>query len=238
MACAAAAARTTSTAYPPPASATSALTGTARTSRACAETMLTETGAWSRFPVAAGWTSRTVIATVSGPLRDRRCRAVWLPAGRLPGTAVATEETTVTTPGVVVTPSGSVTVTWSPGRTRYSWVTGSWAVTTGTVDVAVSTADPGCGGEPRLGVTLGDPQRAWRERDLAERHRARYRQRGRGLLPQFHGVGGRGREVVADGQVRCRSRARSGSGRAAPRQGRDDAIGQQPATPAERRRTG
>ena len=59
----------------------------------------------------------------------------------------------MTTPGVVVTPSGSVTVTWSPARTRYSWLTGTWASTTGVGDVAVRTLAPGCGGEPRTGVT-------------------------------------------------------------------------------------
>ena len=66
---------------------------------------------------------------------------------------MATDDTAVTVPGVVVTPSGSVTVTCWPRRTRYSWVTGSCAVTTGTVDVAVSSCAPGCGGEPRPGAT-------------------------------------------------------------------------------------
>lgn len=59
----------------------------------------------------------------------------------------------MTAPGVVVTPSGSVTVTGSPGLTRYSWLTGSAATTTGTGEVAVSTWPPGCGTVPRPGVT-------------------------------------------------------------------------------------
>ena len=57
------------------------------------------------------------------------------------------------TPGVVVTPSGSVTVTSSPARTRYSWLTGTAASTTGVVVVAVRTLAPGGGGAPRAGAT-------------------------------------------------------------------------------------
>ena len=66
---------------------------------------------------------------------------------------MATDDTDVITPGVVVTPSGSVTVTWSPALTRYSWATGTAAVTTGRVEVAVSSWPPGCGTPPRNGVT-------------------------------------------------------------------------------------
>ena len=59
----------------------------------------------------------------------------------------------MTTPGVVVTPSGSVTVTLSPALTRYSWPTGTSAMTTGTGEVAVMMLVPGCGGDPSTGVT-------------------------------------------------------------------------------------
>ena len=59
----------------------------------------------------------------------------------------------MTTPGVVLTPSGSVTVTASPAWTRYSWPTGTAAMTTGTGEVAVAIAAPGCGGDPGTGVT-------------------------------------------------------------------------------------
>src|SRR5580704_7074485 len=132
--------------------------------------MLTLTGAWSRFAAVPGWTSRTVSATVSW-LGPEPPAVPWLadgwgwpplpwpplpwppPPWPPPPPDVATDETAATTPGMVVTPSGIVTVTWSPACTRYSWLTGSWAVTTGTGDVAVSTAAPGCGGDPTLGVT-------------------------------------------------------------------------------------
>src|SRR5262245_34099923 len=77
----------------------------------------------------------------------------WAGPEPLPGAADATGETAVTVPGAVVTPSGSVTVTSSPARTRYSWLTGTWASTTGAVDVAVSTPVPGCGGAPGTAVT-------------------------------------------------------------------------------------
>src|SRR5689334_11953831 len=101
--------------------------------------MLTFTGAWSRCPAAPGWISRTVTATVaSGPPE--------LPPGPGAGAAVespaeaavATVDTEAITPGVVVVPSGRVTVTGSPARSRYSWPTGTAAVTTGTMEVAVS----------------------------------------------------------------------------------------------------
>ena len=71
----------------------------------------------------------------------------------VPPVAVATDETVMTMPGVVVTPSGNVTVTRSPTRTRYSWATGSSATTTGAGEVAVSTAAPGCGVAPGLAAT-------------------------------------------------------------------------------------
>ena len=66
-----------------------------------------------------------------------------------PEDALATGETALMTPGVVVVPSGSVTLTRSPLFTRYSWATGSAAVTTGSGDVAVSTDPPGWAVPPR-----------------------------------------------------------------------------------------
>src|ERR1700724_2616156 len=113
--------------------------------------MLTLTGAWSRCAPAAGWLSRTVICTVSCPEPPPGPWVALPPSGgepALPLPADATEETDVTTPGVVLTPLGSVTVTASPALTRYSWPTGTAAMTTGTGEVAVKTAGPGCGGDP------------------------------------------------------------------------------------------
>ena len=116
--------------------------------------MLTVTGAWSRCPAASGLVSRMVICTVSWPDPP-------LGPGVGPGSVLspcrapadATGETELTIPGVVLTPSGSVTVTWSPALTRYSWLTGTSAITTGTGEVAVRTVAPGCGGDPRTGFT-------------------------------------------------------------------------------------
>src|SRR5260370_36396123 len=111
--------------------------------------MLTLTGAWSRCPVSAGRVNRTVICTVSCPPPGPWLAV--LPSGGEPAfglAADATEDRDVTTPGVVLTPSGSVTVTASPALTRYSWPTGTAAMTTGTGEVAVAMAVPGCGGGP------------------------------------------------------------------------------------------
>src|SRR5260370_10279497 len=113
--------------------------------------MLTATGAWSRCPAGGGWVSRTVICTVSCPEPPPGPWLALLPSGGEPAfplPADATEATDVTTPGVVLTPSGSVTVTLSPALTRYSWPTGTAAMTTGAGEGAVAMAAPGCGGGP------------------------------------------------------------------------------------------
>src|SRR5215469_7054866 len=130
---------TTSTAYPPEAWATRALTGTASTSRAVAVMMFTVTGAWSRAPAAPGSVSVTVTAIVVLGLCPDDAGAV-----------VATAPTDVTTPGVVV-PSGSVTVTASPALTSDSWETSSGIITTCRSEVACSTGP--FAGPPRLPVT-------------------------------------------------------------------------------------
>jgi hypothetical protein len=128
--------------------------GTASTSRARAEVMLTVTGAWSRCPD-GGRVSLTVAGTTSwpgpAPVDGAACGPAAPEDEPLP--ADATGETEATIPGVVVAPSGSVTVTSSPAFTRYSWLTGSCATTTGVTEVAVSTLAPGCGGAPGTGVT-------------------------------------------------------------------------------------
>src|SRR6266516_2834047 len=132
--------------------------GTASTSLARAETMLTVTGAWSRCPD-GGWVSLTVIGTVSWPEPEPGADPAEAPGAapplpeEEPLPAEATEETEETVPGVVVAPSGSVTVTSSPAFTRYSWLTGSCATTTGVTEVAVIALAPGCGGAPGTGVT-------------------------------------------------------------------------------------
>src|SRR5260370_40315764 len=118
--------------------------------------MLTLTGAWSRCPVSAGRVNRTVICRVSCPPPGPWLAV--LPSGGEPAfglAADATEDRDVTTPGVALPPSGSVTVTASPALTRYSWPTGTAAMTTGTGEVAVAMAVPGCGGDPRPGGTPG-----------------------------------------------------------------------------------
>src|ERR1700733_12400682 len=55
---------------------------------------------------------------------------------------VATVPTVSMRPPTVVTPSGSTTVTASPGLTRYSWLTSRSTVTTGVRLVAVSMVLP------------------------------------------------------------------------------------------------
>src|SRR5260370_11946151 len=118
--------------------------------------MLTLTGAWSRCPVSAGRVNRTVICRVSCPPPGPWLAV--LPSGGEPAfglAADATEDRDVTTPGVALPPSGSVTVTASPALTRYSWPTGTAAMTTGTGEVAVAMAVPGCGGGPRTRGTPG-----------------------------------------------------------------------------------
>src|SRR5215469_9378760 len=104
--------------------------------------MLTVTGAWSRLAAIPGWASRTVIATVSWPppfdaAADPPPAGAPLAAGAgeeppegVPWSLAATAATEDTTPGVVVVPSGRVTLTASPALTRYSWLTGSAASTT------------------------------------------------------------------------------------------------------------
>src|SRR5262249_29290930 len=96
---------TSSTAYPPLASASSAATGTVRALCTVAVVIDTRTGAWSRLPVAAGCSGVTCTATVGA--------ADW-------DAAVATFAIDDTRPGVVL-PSGSVIVTSSPTFTSDCW---------------------------------------------------------------------------------------------------------------------
>ena len=60
---------------------------------------------------------------------------------------MATRPTWVTTPGVV-RPSGSVMLTGSPSFTSDCMAGSSWMVTTGVVEVAVSTTTPAVAGPP------------------------------------------------------------------------------------------
>src|SRR5215471_9270885 len=60
----------------------------------------------------------------------------------LPPGQVATSPTVSTCPPTAEVPSGSTTVTASPGFTRYSWFTFRATVTIGVVLVAVSTVPP------------------------------------------------------------------------------------------------
>jgi hypothetical protein len=93
---------TTWTPYPPSASATSAPTGTDRTSLACAETRVTSTGAPSRLP-SFDWSDMVIVTgTVAAPPL---------------APAVATVPTEATVP-VTVVPEGSVTVAEMPALTR------------------------------------------------------------------------------------------------------------------------
>src|SRR6202042_1116534 len=127
----------TSTTYPPGDRASSAVTGTASTSRAVAVVMYTVTGAWSSAPAAPGSVSRT-------------CTGIVVTGPSCPDVVVATVPTTDTTPGVVVS-SGSVTVTASPALTSDSWETSSGIITTCSSDVAAMTGPDA--GPPRLPVT-------------------------------------------------------------------------------------
>src|SRR6266487_3819007 len=90
--------------YPPPASATSAVTGTARTPLTALPVTLTWTGAWSNA-AAASWRSRV---TVAGTVAPPGPRPTSFSSGEF-----ATLDRAVTFPGTA-SPAGRVTVTASP----------------------------------------------------------------------------------------------------------------------------
>src|SRR5262249_40216481 len=120
---------TSSTAYPPLARASSALTGTTRALLTLAVVIDTVTGAWSRVPAAFGWVSLTRTVTV----------------GVVP--RVATVPTEDTTPGVVW-PVGRVTVTLSPAFTCDCCAASRATVTPRCVEVAANNVP--AAGAPRL----------------------------------------------------------------------------------------
>ena len=99
--------------YPPPASATSAVTGTASTPRTDRLVTFTVTGAWSRLAAASGAVSVTIAGTVAWA--GRSCGPCCGPGEA--SAPVAPVETDSTRPAVV-SPAGRVTVTASPPWTR------------------------------------------------------------------------------------------------------------------------
>src|SRR5579864_6529433 len=105
--------------------------------------METSTGAWSRRPVAPGWSGVTSTSIVGAPLPPP-----WL---LLEG-VVATLPTYVTRPGVVEL-SGSVMATASPILTLDCCDASSAIVMTRRTDVMPSTG-PAWTGAPLVGVTL------------------------------------------------------------------------------------
>ena len=123
----------TSTSYPPPAWASSALTGTTSTLFTLPVVTRTVTGACDSPPAACGCVSDTVTGTEVTP----------------DALVVATFPTAEITPGVVV-PSGSVTPTWSPSLTSPSWEGSRLIVATGIAEVAVISASPGVAAAPSV----------------------------------------------------------------------------------------
>src|SRR6266568_3471698 len=151
---------TSSTAYPPPGWASSALIGTASTPLSDWVVMATCTGAWSRWAAVRGSASPTVTGTVACPAPLPLPPWPWswplwswppwpLP---LPG-CTATRPTVVTVPGVVAS-SGSVTSTRSPRRTSCCMAGSNATLTTGRVEVAVRIAVPAGSGAPTVAVTV------------------------------------------------------------------------------------
>src|SRR6185503_5455040 len=128
---------------PPPASATSAVTGTASTPVTAALTTSTCTGAWSSAAAAVGLSSVTVAGTVGGPWRPKS-----FPVG-----CAATVDSVAIRP-VTLPPSGSVTVTGSFWCTRCVWFTGMDSVTPTVVDEPDSMGSPPAGGPPTFAVTV------------------------------------------------------------------------------------
>src|ERR1700683_5218390 len=119
--------------------------------------MLTFTGAWSRTDPGGALSKVMVTVTVGVELLVLDEQGVSppdpLPVVPSPG-QVAAVPTVSTCPPTVVVPSGSTTVTASPGLTRYSSVTSRSTVTTGVRLVAVSTVLPApLAGAPGDGAT-------------------------------------------------------------------------------------
>src|SRR5262249_7035075 len=127
---------------PPPARASSALTGTARASGTLRVTAVTVTVAWSVLPVSAGRVGFTVTMTVGVSVPDP-------PEPDLSATLL----TDATTPGVVWW-SGMVMVTWSPALNTDCSAAFSSMVTTRPVELASSTPPPGDAPAPRMTDTL------------------------------------------------------------------------------------
>src|SRR5579872_213235 len=144
---------TTSTPKPPPARASRAFTGTAKTLSARWVVMLTFTGAWSSL-ASSGVLSRVTITVTVGvellpvpPDEQGDWPAEPAPAPPPapmppPPGQVATLPTVSMRPPTVDVPLGNTTDTASPGFTRYSSETSRSTVTMGVVLVAVSTVPP------------------------------------------------------------------------------------------------
>src|SRR5262249_45772104 len=150
---------------PPPCGwASSASTGTVSTLDTLPVVISTVTGAWFSFPAAFGWVSETSTVTVADvPVPEPP--EPELPEPELPEPAApesepddeeeddeeATRLICEITPGVTL-PSGSVMLTWSPSLTSDCWAASRSMVTTGVVEDAVSTCDPGVAGPPSAAV--------------------------------------------------------------------------------------